>query len=117
MRYSKEDRLDIGRRIYSRELSCSQAANEYGVSNSTAKNYLKLYCETYSLPSSVQTRSLTTKTRQEAHPKGLGEYTNMSKEELIEELVKARIKEVRLKKGYEVKGDGSVILYDNKNTK
>ena len=29
---------------------------------------------------------------------------SMSKEELIQELVKARIAEVRLKKGYEVKG-------------
>jgi hypothetical protein len=41
----------------------------------------------------------------------------MTKEELIQELVKARITEARLKKGYEVKGDGSVILYDNKNIK
>ncbi len=34
----------------------------------------------------------------------------MTKEELIQELVKARITEAQLKKGYEVKGDGSVIL-------
>ncbi len=41
----------------------------------------------------------------------------MTKEELILEVVKARIAEARLKKGYEVKGDGSVILYDRKNIK
>ena len=41
----------------------------------------------------------------------------MTKEELIRELVKARITEARLKKGYEVKGDGSVIIYDSKNTR
>ena len=41
----------------------------------------------------------------------------MSKEELIEEVIKARIAEARLKKGYEVKGDGSVIRYVSKNTK
>ena len=41
----------------------------------------------------------------------------MSKEELIQELIKARITEARLKKGDEVKGDGTVILYDSKNTK
>ena len=40
----------------------------------------------------------------------------MTKEELVQELVKARIAEARLKKGYEVKGDGSVILYASKNT-
>ena len=41
----------------------------------------------------------------------------MTREELMLELVKARIAEARLKKGYEVKGDGTVILYDKENTK
>lgn len=41
----------------------------------------------------------------------------MSKDELIQELVKARIAEARLKKGYEVKGDGSIIHYSSKNTR
>lgn len=47
-------------------------------------------------------------------------YHSMSKEELIEELMKAKIREARLKKGYMVKGDGvekEYILLDNKNTK
>ena len=44
-------------------------------------------------------------------------FFNMTKEELIQELVKARITEARLKKGYEVKGDGTVILYGSKNTR
>ena len=38
----------------------------------------------------------------------LESYEAMSKDELIQELVKARIAEARLKKGYEVKGDGSI---------
>jgi len=41
----------------------------------------------------------------------------MTKEELIQELMKAKITEARLKKGYVVKGDGTVILYDSKNIK
>ena len=44
----------------------------------------------------------------------------MTKEELILELVKARIAEARLKKGYEVRGAGAdkeFIRLDNKNTK
>lgn len=49
--------------------------------------------------------------------KNLEDLEAMTKEELIQELVKARITEARLKKSYEVKGDGSVILYDNKNIK
>ena len=50
-------------------------------------------------------------------PQGMDDLESMTKEELIQELVKARITEARLKKGYEVKGDGAVILYDSKNTK
>ena len=46
-------------------------------------------------------------------PAGMEDLEVMSKEELIEELIKARIAEARLKKGYEVKGDGSVIRYVN----
>ena len=45
------------------------------------------------------------------------DYQSMTKEELIRELLKARIAEARLKKGYAVEGDGTVILYGNKNTK
>ena len=48
---------------------------------------------------------------------GLEDYETMTREELIQELVRARIAEARLKKGYEVKGDGTVILYGNRNTK
>ena len=48
---------------------------------------------------------------------GMEDLESMTREQLIQELVKARITEARLKKGYEVKGDGTVILYGSKNTK
>jgi transposase len=44
----------------------------------------------------------------------------MTKEELIKELVRARIREERLKKGYEVKGVGAEKVFiplSSKNTK
>ncbi|MFR4632358.1 MAG: hypothetical protein ACLT8I_06955 [Blautia faecis] len=44
-------------------------------------------------------------------------YESMTKEELIQALIQARITEARLKKGYEVKGDGAVIHYSSKNIK
>ena len=50
-------------------------------------------------------------------PAGMEELESMTKEQLIQALVKARITEARLKKGYEVKGNGTVILYGNGNTK
>lgn len=55
--------------------------------------------------------------RTKSEPHNLEAYESMSKDELIQELIKARIAEARLKKGYEVKGDGSVIRYSSKNTK
>jgi transposase len=47
-------------------------------------------------------------------------YESMTKEELIRELVLAKINEARAKKGYEVKGVGvekEYIVYDSRNTK
>ena len=43
------------------------------------------------------------------------ELTSMTKEQLVQEILKARITEARLKKGYEVKGDGTVIQYGKGN--
>ena len=48
------------------------------------------------------------------------EYSSMSKEELLEELMQSKIREARLKKGYMVKGVGAdkeYILLGSKNTK
>ena len=51
---------------------------------------------------------------------GTTEQLPMTKEELIKELVRARIREERLKKGYEVKGVGAEKVFiplSSKNTK
>ena len=50
----------------------------------------------------------------------LEEYESMTKEELILELVRSKIREARLKKGYEVKGDGAEKVFiplSSKSTK
>ena len=47
-------------------------------------------------------------------------YMAMTKEELIDELIKAKANELRAKKGYEVKGDGvnkEFISLNNRNMK
>ena len=115
MHYTKEERLAIGQRIYNGEITRYQAAEEYGISDQTARDYMRLYRDTNQLPPKNSSR----KSRQAAAtpPVNLEDMEAMTKEELIEELIKARIAEARLKKGYEVKGDGSVIRYVSKNTK
>ena len=39
MKYTKEQRLDIGRRIYDGEIDCYQAAEEYSINHYTARDY------------------------------------------------------------------------------
>ena len=116
MKYKEEERLDIGRRIYDGELTRYEAAVQYGISDQTARCYMRMYRDANQLPPKGGKRAIQRPSIQTA-PAGMEAYESMTKEELIQELVKARITEARLKKGYEVKGDGTVILYGNKNTK
>ena len=116
MKYTKEQRLDIGRQIYYSEISRYEAAEEYGISEQTARNYMRMYRDANRLPPKHGQRSIGALSFKK-EPVDLGELKSMTKEELIQELIKARITEARLKKGYEVKGDGTVILYASKTTK
>ena len=43
MKYTKEQRLNIGRRIYDGELTRYEAAEEYEISEQTARNYMRQY--------------------------------------------------------------------------
>lgn len=118
MKYTKEQRLDIGREIYEGKLTRYEAAEKYNINDQTARDYMRLYRDVNNLPPKRvgQALTITAKSVQTA-PSGLEDLESMSKEELIEEIVRARINEARLKKGYEVKGDGTVIRYVKKNTK
>ena len=121
MRYTKEQRLDIGRRIYNGELTKYEAAKQYDISHSTARDYMKMYRDENRLPpkrgSLLFKEKNLIRQRTEPEPYNIEVYKSMSKDELIQELIKVRIADARLKKGYEVKGDGSVIRYSSKNTK
>ncbi len=120
MKYAKEERLVIGRRIYDGEIGRYEAAEEYGISDQTARDYMRLYRTLNQLPPKHGPRSSYSNAKAAAAPAGTEEYEAMTKAELIHELVKARIVEARLKRGYEVKGDGAQKEYiplDNKSIK
>ena len=123
MKYTKKERLDIGKRVYDGEINKYQAATEYDISEQTARNYMRQYRFANGLPAKEPGARIQ---RDESPPKpvvedpGLEEYKAMTKEELIQELVRSKIREARLKKGYEVKGDGQEKVFiplSNKNTK
>ena len=118
MKYTKEQRLAIGRQIYESELTRYEAAEKYDISDHTARDYMRFYRDVNNLSpkSSGLSLSINSKSLMSA-PMGLVDLESMSKEALIKEIVRARINEARLKKGYEVKGDGTVIRYVKKNTK
>lgn len=117
MKYTKEERLDIGRRIYTGELSRYEASEKYVISINTARDYMRLYRDAHDLPAKRGTPKNYAAGQTTTSAASLEELESMSKEELIRELIKARINEARLKKGYEVKGDGTVILYGKENMK
>ena len=114
MKYTREERLAIGRRIYDGEISRYQAAEEYGISEQTARDYMRLYRDVNNLAPKRGKRMISAPSFAEP-PANLESLEAMTKEDLIREVVKARVAEARLKKGYEVKGDGTVIQYDSKN--
>jgi transposase len=118
MKYTMEERLEIGRRIYQGEISRFEAAAEYGIGGDTARDYMRLYKAENNLP--TRQKSSGNMNKPIDVPDQLESYESMTKEELIQELVKAKIVEARLKKGYEVRGVGAQKEYvplDNKNTK
>ena len=113
MKYTKEQRLDIGRRIYDGELSRYEAAEEYGISDQTARDYMRMYRDVNQLPAkrSPRVNYGLAKAKSNPEPNGMEDLQNMTKEELIDALVMARINEARLKKGYMVEGVGAEKKY------
>lgn len=125
MKYSKGERLEVGRKIHESGLSNLKAGEVLGISEESARRYRILY---------EQSQGIERKTNKDSQKdsniavvithgeptSGYDDYSSMTKEELIEELMKARIRETRLKKGYMVKVVGAnkeYILLDSKNTK
>ena len=100
MKYTKEKRLDIGRRIYDGELTRYEAAKEYEINEQTARNYMRMYRDVNLLPPRKGAQHICglAKTRSAPAPMGLEELQSMTKEELIDALMMAKITEARLKK-------------------
>lgn len=120
MKYTRDQRLDIGRRIYEGEISRFEAATEYDIGPDTARSYMRLYRHEHHLPARDAESKAYHSIQSCAPPDQLEDYQAMSKEELISELIRSKINEARLKKGYEVKGVGTqkeFIPLDNRSTK
>ena len=114
MYYSKEQRIEIGRRVYTKEISFEEASAEYSVPRKTLYNYVAEYKEEIGL------KKTPSKVKTDNPELDMEAYMAMSKEELIRELILAKADTLRAKKGYEVKGDGAnkeFVPLNNKNSK
>lgn len=97
MKFTKEEKQDIGRRVCNHELTMSAASKAYGCSIASINNYTRLYrMENGLIPIQKQRVAID-----------ISKYQDMSKEELIDQILRVEIEVARAKKGYEVKGDGS----------
>ena len=110
MRYTKEERLDIGRRVCNHELTIKEAATSYHISVSAIVSYMRLYRT--SIGETVTSKSIRSNSK--------ADYEGMSKDELIQQIMLKDIEVARAKKGYEVKGAGikkEYVSLSKKNTK
>lgn len=117
MKYTLEERIAIGKDIFETGISNLNAARKYGIAEESARRYLLLYEASAGIEHITDKRNKSSKKSSAFSGE---DYESMSKEELISELMKSRINEARLKKGYMVKGDGAnkeYFLLDSKSTK
>lgn len=107
MKYSLEKRLAIGLEIYNKQITIYEAANKYDINLYTARDYMRLYRDKNQLPDlDDASNKIVSKPKKEKQTIVYDDLDNMSKEQLIDEVIKARIDCERAKKGYLVKGDG-----------
>lgn len=122
MKYTRDERIDIGRQVYTHELSHKEAMQKYDIVSSSVDMYVRMYKTENGIPTKSYIPEFKDSTPAPKHNDqfGIEDYMAMSKEELINELILAKANELRAKKGYEVKGVGAnkeYVSLNNKNTK
>lgn len=117
MKYTEEERIAIGREIYTHEISIYEASIKYKINYYTARDYMRLYRDKNGLPpvSEDNDESKARKKQKESKKKKYGDLEQLSKDELIDEVIKARVELERAKKGYAVKGGGQEKEFINLN--
>jgi transposase len=111
---TKEEKLAIAKLINDGEITLHEASVKYNVPARTIERWLTQYRETIGIkkPSKKPVNNVLSNER--------AAYENMTREELINELILAKANELRAKKGYEVRGDGAnkeFITSNNENSK
>ncbi|MFV0635063.1 hypothetical protein ACE419_00015 [Mitsuokella sp. WILCCON 0060] len=107
MKYTSNERLQIGQLVYTRQLSEAEACLKYGISRTCIQNYVRAFKKANGItivtrrPQKNVDRVDFSTIQPQPSP-----YASMSKDELIDELIRTKAEVLRAKKGYAVKGDG-----------
>ena len=126
MKYTQQERIEIGRDVYASGMSCTEAMAKYSLSHGSIERYVSMYKEANGIKGTRSISNANPAPRQPSNVRKMTSdydietYMTMSKEELIDELIRAKVNEARAKKGYEVKGDGANKEFNslsNRNSK
>ncbi len=83
--YTKEERLEIGRKIYIGILSRFEAAEIYGISEDTARKYMRMYRDAFGLKPKDSGKYSSEREILERKQRFL-QYKNMSIQQLMADL-------------------------------
>ena len=112
MKYSDKDKLEIGREVYHNKISKKEAAKKYELHPDTIRKYMRAYRNENGLPGKKPiTQAKNIIIEQQSLETKYGQLAKMNKDELIREVIKERIENKRLKKGYIVKEGGAKKEY------
>lgn len=120
MKYKLEERIDIGRQVFTQELSRAEAMAKYHIGATSIDKYIGLYKDQAGIPRKVRIPASKRGPVRTQETLDIDKYQDMTKDELIRELILAKANELRAKKGYVVKGVGAnkeFISLKDKNTK
>ena len=120
MKIPREEREALIKKINDGEITVPQAAQEYGVHRSSVYKMLKRAGEAKPVKPYRPAQNKAVEIIKKHDEIDIEAYRNMTKEELIDELILAKANELRAKKGYEVRGVGAnkeFIFLNNENSK
>lgn len=98
MFYTPSERVSIGRRVFAHEITKEEAAREYSVSIQSIVNYVREYMKSAGIKAIPEADAPLAG--------GSPNYSEMTRDQLIAEIMKKDIEVARAKKGYAVKGGG-----------
>ena len=104
MKYTKQERLEIGKEIYTHNISVYVAAEKYGIDPTTARGYMRMYRDINALPPVADNAGSA-----KPAPRRRIDYSDLeglTKEQLVAEVIRARAEAERAKKGYTVQEGG-----------